>query len=824
MTADRPDHHTDPDQRRASQLYAGPRPIRTREDPSPLDRLTAGEFARLFAAKAVELARDRLAAAGKGKPRRKSPPPSAAPPPTPFRQPRRRSRGLSNFTLPNFKLPSFTLPSFTLPSISLPRISLPKPKPQPNSSARRSGGSQPPQPPSSQLSAQPAGRPGRAPQPPRKSGGGWVRRLVQWGLVAAIWCGIALGAVLAWFALDLPDISKVAQFERRASITVLAADGSEFARFGDLHGTTLSVRDLPPHLVGAVLAIEDRRFYSHFGIDPLGLARAVYVNWRSGRAVQGGSTITQQLAKNLFLTPEKSLKRKIQEAMLALWLESRFTKDQILTAYLNRVYLGAGTFGVDAAARTYFGKPATEVDVRESAVLAGLLKAPSRYAPSSNPDESAERARVVMAAMLDAGYLTQPQYEAARTAKPSPKRKPGGDGRYFADWVTDLVPGFAGPDHGDVIVRTTLDLKMQRAAEQRLEALLAGPGAAANVRQGALVAMSPDGAVRALVGGRDYDGSEFNRATQALRQPGSAFKPFVYLAALESGWTPDSLIDDAPVQLANWSPGNYDGKYRGSITLASALAHSSNTATARLIDRVGTDRVRRIASNLGISSPLTRDLSLGLGTSEVTPLELVRAYAGIANRGVPVWAYAITEIRSRDGVVLYRRQGGGGSAVVDPAHAVQLSHMMTGVLDYGTGRSAKLNRPAAAKSGTTQDYHDAWFVGFTADLVAGVWLGNDNNEAMKKVTGGTLPAKLWREFMLDAHAGKPARPLPGLDGAPAWTPPPGSVQPGVVPQGGVPVASADARSGGIGSLIEKIAGGSGAAPRVQYDYSNSGVR
>ncbi|WP_042690982.1 transglycosylase domain-containing protein [Azospirillum sp. B506] len=802
MTADRPDHQTD---HRAGQLYAGPRPLRTREDPSPLDRLTAGEFTRLFAAKAVELARDRLATAGKGKPRRKSPPPSAAPPPTPLRQPRRPRRAWA---------------SISLPPISLPRISLPKPK-QP---ARRSGGSQPPQPPSP-----PAGRPGRAPQPPRK-GGGWVKRLVQWGLVAAIWCGIGLGAVLAWFALDLPDISKVAQFERRASITVLAADGSEFARFGDLHGTTLSVRDLPPHLVGAVLAIEDRRFYSHFGIDPLGLARAVYVNWRSGRAVQGGSTITQQLAKNLFLTPEKSLKRKIQEAMLALWLESRFTKDQILTAYLNRVYLGAGTFGVDAAARTYFGKPATEVDVRESAVLAGLLKAPSRYAPSSNPDESAERARVVMAAMLDAGYLTQAQYDAARTAKPSPKRKPGGDGRYFADWVTDLVPGFVGPDHGDVIVRTTLDLRMQRAAEQRLEALLAGPGVAANVRQGALVAMSPDGAVRALVGGRDYDSSEFNRATQALRQPGSAFKPFVYLAALESGWTPDSMIDDAPVQLGTWSPGNYDGKYRGSITLASALAHSSNTATARLIDRVGTDRVRRIASNLGIASPLTRDLSLGLGTSEVTPLELVRAYAGIANRGVPVWAYAITEIKSRDGTVLYRRQGGGGAAVVDPVHAVQLSQMMTGVLEYGTGRSARLNRPAAAKSGTTQDYHDAWFVGFTADLVAGVWLGNDNNEAMKKVTGGTLPAKLWREFMLDAHAGKPARPLPGLDGVPAWTPPPGSAppaatMPGGVPPSGVPMASADARSGGgIGSLIEKIAGTPATAPRVQYDYSNSGVR
>ncbi|PWC32559.1 penicillin-binding protein 1A [Azospirillum sp. TSO35-2] len=787
MTADRPDHPTDP--RHRSQLYAGLRPIATRDDPSPLDRFSAGALAKGLAGKAVTLAKAEIAKRGRSKRRR------TLLPPTPI------------------------LPSFTLPKLALPKFASSKPgssKPA-SPSPRRSGGYPPPPP------AKPPAGPRRAAPPPRR-GGGWLQRLLQWGLVAAIWCGIGLGAVLAWFALDLPDISKVAQFERRASITVLAADGSEFARFGDLHGTTLSVRDLPPHLINAVLAIEDRRFYSHFGIDPIGLVRAVYVNWRSGRAVQGGSTITQQLAKNLFLTPEKSLKRKIQEAMLALWLEHRFTKDQILTAYLNRVYLGAGTFGVDAAARTYFGKPATEVDVRESAVLAGLLKAPSRYAPSSNPDESAERARVVMAAMLDGGFLTQAQYDAARAAKPSPKRKPGGDGRYFADWVTDLVPGFVGPDAGDVVVRSTLDLKMQRAAEQRLEALLAGPGVAANVRQGALVAMAPDGAVRALVGGRDYDSSEFNRATQAMRQPGSAFKPFVYLAALESGWTPDSQIEDAPVQLGTWSPGNYDGKYRGTITLASALAHSSNTATARLIDRVGTDRVRRIASGLGIASPLTRDLSLALGTSEVTPLELVRAYAGIANRGAPVWAYAITEIKSRDGAVLYRRQGGGSAAVVDPAHAVQLTQMMGGVLDYGTGRSARLNRPAAAKSGTTQDYHDAWFVGFTADLVAGVWLGNDNNEAMKKVTGGTLPAKLWHDFMMDAHAGKPARPLPGLDGAPAWSP----------PAGGVPMASADAArpssalqrvDSGIGSLIEKIAGGATpTAPRVQYDYNNSSAR
>ena len=682
-----------------------------------------------------------------------------------------------------------------------------------------------PERPKAEKPRKPAPPPKKA--PPRNARGGGRRRtilgtLVYAGTVAGVWCGIALGGVLAWFALDLPDISKVAQFERRASVTVLAADGTEFARFGDLHGTTLGVRDLPPHLIQAVLAIEDRRFYSHFGVDPIGLARALYVNWRSGRSAQGGSTITQQLAKNLFLTPEKSLKRKIQEAMLALWLEYRFTKDQILTAYLNRVYLGAGTFGVDAASRTYFGKPATQLELRESAIIAGLLKAPSRYAPTSNPDEAAERSRVVMAAMVDAGFITAQELEAARNAPPSAKRKPGGDGRYFADWVTELVSAFVGSGHGDVVVRTTLDLKLQRAAEQRLEEILSGPATAAKARQGALVAMTTDGAVRALVGGRDYDASEFNRATQAMRQPGSAFKPFVYLAALEAGWSPDSPVEDAPVRIGDWSPGNYDGKFRGTVTMASALAHSSNTATVRIIDRIGVERVRRVAAGLGINSPMGKDLSLALGTSEVNLLELTRGYAGIANRGAPVWPYAITEIRDRDGNILYRRQAGGSAPVVDPAHAVQLSRMMTGVIEYGTGKSAKLDRPAAAKSGTTQDYRDAWFVGFTADLVAGVWLGNDNNAEMKRVTGGSLPAKLWQGFMLDAHAGRPPRPLPGMEGAPAYAASGGIAEPARATPAAAPAPTRGSSGGvasGIGSLIESLTG-KGSAPQVQYDYGN----
>mgnify|MGYP000872866745 CR=1 FL=1 len=664
----------------------------------------------------------------------------------------------------------------------------------------------PPPPPPPRRAARKPERP-KPPPAPRRRTRSLLGRLVQGVLVAGIWAGIGVGAVLAYFAYDLPDIGQVAQYERRPAVVVLAADGAEFARFGDLHGTVHSVADLPPHLINAVLATEDRRFYYHFGVDPIGLARAIYVNWRSGRSVQGGSTITQQLAKNLFLSPERTLKRKIQEALLALWLEHRFTKDEILAAYLNRVYLGAGTFGMDAAARTYFGKPATQVDLREAAILAGLLKAPSRYSPTSNPNEAAERARVVLAAMEDAGVITADQRQAALGAPLVSPRKGMGDGRYFADWVTDLVPEFIGSGHGDVVVKTTLNLSMQRAAEQRVAEILTGPGPAANVGQAALVAMTADGAIRALVGGRDYDASEFNRATQARRQPGSSFKPFVYLAALEAGLSPDSPVDDSPVRVGNWSPGNYDGKYRGTITMAQALAHSSNTATVRLAERVGTDHIRRVAGLMGITSPMTKDLSLALGTSEVSLLELTGAYAGIANRGVPVWAYAITEITDRNGRVLYRRQGSGGGPAADPALVAQLTRMMAGVVEFGTGRSARLDRPVAAKTGTTQDYHDAWFVGFTADLVAGVWMGNDNNREMKKITGGTLPAKLWQGFMTDAHKGLPPRPLPGLDGQPlpaAYTASlpavPASAPAG---RGAAPVVRADAPSG-IGGLIDRL--------------------
>ena len=605
-------------------------------------------------------------------------------------------------------------------------------------------------------------------QPPRPRRRGVWGFLLRWTAVLAIWGFVGLAAVVGWFAWDMPDMDEVELPTRRPSITLLAADGSEFLRLGDLVGDVVDSRRLPAHLVQAVLAVEDRRFFSHFGIDPVGLARAIWVNHNAGRTVQGGSTITQQLAKNLFLTPERSIRRKVQEALIALWLDWRYEKHEILTAYLNRVYLGAGTFGVDAAARTYFGKSALRVDLREAALLAGLLKAPSRFAPTNDPAESLKRASVVLDAMVDAGFVSETQATIAKSASLSSARGgPGGAGRYFADWVAEQVGAYVGREPRDLVVRTTLDVRAQAAAEQRLRAMLDGPGAQARAGQAAIVLMSPDGAVRALVGGRDWSDSPFNRATRALRQPGSAFKPFVYLAALETGMTPETLVEDAPIRIGRWAPENFEPGFRGSVTLTTAMAHSINTSAVRLLDRAGLDRTREVARALGITRPLVRDLSLALGTSEVTLVELTGAYGAFANGGRSVWPFAIVEIQDRQGRVLYRRQGGGGNGTVFPAGRIaQLDRMLAAVVEEGTGRAARLDRPAAGKTGTTQAHRDAWFVGFTADYVAGVWMGNDDNTPMARVTGGGLPARLWRDVMADVHQGLPARPLRGIAAPP----------------------------------------------------------
>lgn len=602
----------------------------------------------------------------------------------------------------------------------------------------------------------------------RKSAGkgrGWALRTLKWTATLGVWAIIAGLFVIGYYAYDLPDLEEAVSETRRPTVTVLDADGRLLHRAGDLRGVPVTAERLPPAMIQAVLAIEDRRFYDHMGVDLIGITRAMARNVMAGRIVQGGSTITQQLAKNLFLTPERTIKRKVQEVLLSLWLEEKFTKDQILTLYLNRVYLGAGTYGVDAAARRYFGHGAESLKPFEAAMLAGLLKAPSRLNPVANPKKAEARARIVLAAMVDAGFLTEVERRrvvSGGVVALNAERR--GHARYFVDWVLDQLPDYARAD-ADLVVQTTLSLSLQEATERHLARALKRDGKALNAGQGAVVVMSPDGAVRALVGGRDYRKSQFNRAVQAVRQPGSAFKPFVYLAALEAGQTADSRVQDAPLKLAGWAPSNFDRKYRGEVTLSTALRDSLNTPAVRLAAQVGPKRVADVATRLGIARDLPKDAGIALGTGEVSLLNLTAAYGTFAAGGAAVWPYAITQVRLGSGDVLFNRQGSGFAPSVAARHVGEMNWMLRQVIDQGTGKRARLDRPAAGKTGTSQKFRDAWFVGYTADYVAGVWLGNDNGSPMKRVTGGGLPALIWRDVMTDVHRGLPVRALPGGDGA-----------------------------------------------------------
>jgi len=599
-----------------------------------------------------------------------------------------------------------------------------------------------------------------------------VGKSLKWGTVVAVWALIGLLGLAAWYGTELPDVDQAFDASRRPTVTLVAADGSELATLGDVYGAPAGLDDLPPALIDAVLATEDRRFYDHFGVDVIGLARAMAANLRAGRIVQGGSTITQQVAKNLFLTPERTVKRKVQELLLALWLEHKFSKDQILTLYLNRVYLGAGTYGVDAAARKYFGRPARALSTYEAAMLAGLLKAPSRYNPITDPARADARARQVLNNMVAVGALAPAAAARARAGgRVASAAKPTGAGRHFADWVLDQVSDYVNAGDRDLIVVTTLDARLQRLAE----GLVASVGGSS---EAALVAMTPGGAVRAMVGGRDYAASQFNRATQARRQPGSAFKPVVYLAGLEAGLTPATVMVDEPLTVGGWSPRNFSGRHDGAMALSDALANSVNTVAVKVGGRAGWKRVVAVARRLGLAGDFPPTPSLALGAGEVTLLELTSAYAAFANLGGGVWAYGIEEIRDRSGRVLYRRRGSGPGRVVADGDVAAINAMLAGAIDRGTGRAARLGRPAAGKTGTSQNFRDAWFVGYSADLVAGVWMGNDDGSPTKGVTGGGAPARLWRQVMTAAHRGLPARPLYGLD---APTPPssPGTAgQPG----------------------------------------------
>jgi penicillin-binding protein 1A len=588
------------------------------------------------------------------------------------------------------------------------------------------------------------------------------KKILKLCILFGLWTAVLGAVVLGYFTLTLPDTRELTRAERRLSITILASDGTLLTTFGDLFGQPLKLKEMSPYLPKAVIATEDRRFYGHFGIDPVGLIRAAFANLSAGHVVQGGSTITQQLAKNLFLTPERSLTRKIQETLLALWLEHRFSKDQILEIYLNRVYLGAGTYGVDAAAHRYFSKSARQTNLYESAAIAGLLKAPTRFNPTRDRDKAAARTEQVLANMVEARLITHEEASAAIVRGGSLAEvavvRPGT--RFFADWVAEQLKDYADAGGRDLTVLTTLDPRMQAAAEAAIADIITREGGRMAVTQGALVSMSPDGAVRAMVGGRDYDRSQFNRATQAQRQPGSAFKPLVYFAGLEAGLQPFDEFVDAPIRIGSWQPRDYTGHYQGAMTMAEGLAQSVNTISVQVAQRAGLGNVVAVAHRLGILSPLTPELSLALGTNEVNLLELVSAYAPFANGGRGLWPHGIVEIRDSAGKLVFRRAGSGLGQVVSPELAGTMNEMLSAVIDHGTGRSAALPRPAAGKTGTTQDYRDAWFIGYTADLVAGVWLGNDDNTPMNKVTGGTLPAQAWRRFMLAATRSMPVRTLP----------------------------------------------------------------
>ncbi len=589
-----------------------------------------------------------------------------------------------------------------------------------------------------------------------------------------VWGVIVTGAVTAYFYFTLPSLEEATRLQRGPTAALLATDGAFIASYGELRGQMTTVAQMPPHLPRAVIAIEDRRFYEHGGIDPWGVARAIFVNVTSGRLRQGASTITQQLARNLLLDNSRSFGRKAREALLAFELERRFAKDQILTLYLNRVYFGGGAYGVDAAARRFFGKPATQVNLWEAALLAGSLKAPSKLAPDRNPEEAAARARLVLNAMVESGFIDradadQPMAVAlsAATALDAPV---AGNARYFADWAVDQAEGFMAGLQQDVLVETTLDLALQRLAEKALADGLAGKPAKTPARawpsQGAIVVMTPEGAVRAMVGGLAYQASQFNRAAQAVRQMGSVYKPFVYLAALEAGMEPDDIVLDAPIAVGTWRPGNYKDRYYGEVTLREALARSLNAAAVRLAEKVGRQKSVAAARRLGVVSALPDGPSVSLGAGAATLLEVTGAYAAFAAGGRFTPPHGIVEVRSRSGDVLYKPTIAATQAI-DHAVALRMTNLLAAVVEWGSGRAASVDRDAAGKTGTTQRSRDGWFVGYTADLVVGVWVGNDDDTAVEGLTGSGLPAQIWHDFVAATHDRFAPKPLPGKASYPA---------------------------------------------------------
>ncbi len=598
---------------------------------------------------------------------------------------------------------------------------------------------------------------------------GILSKLLRAILMVGLWVAMIGGFILFWLFQELPDVSTLKTAGRRPSVTIQASDGTVIGTYGDLREDILRVKDLPPHLPQALMAVEDNRFYSHFGVDVIGLARAMYSNYKAGRVVQGGSTITQQLAKNFLLTQklfpvtDRSLKRKVQEVLLAFWLEWNFTKDQIMTIYLNRVYFGSGTYGIDAAAQRFFQKSARELTVFEAALVAGLLQAPSRYSPAANPERSKKRATSVMAKMKDLGYIRDYTTYLAEGSKQLDQIKSREEKsyRYFTDWVYESIPDHIGGLTKDVVVITTLDINVQNHAELVLKHYVDTLGKTLSASQAAMIAMRPDGAIVSMLGGRSYSKSQFNRATQALRQPGSSFKPFIYLAGLESGFSPEHLFEDTPQKIGDWEAKNYKYASQGEITMAWGLIKSVNAVSIRVCQAVTPQKVIDLSHRFGFSSEMLPALSIALGTMEVTLLELVSAFSVFANQGKPVYGYGIEEIRDKAGNILYTRKPLKSRPIVQPEPLAHMRDMLRRVVKEGTGRRINLDDTVMGKTGSN-DNKDAYFIGYRGgtfnedttehgirDVTFGVWVGNDNLKLMHKSSlGSNMPLKIAKAFLM----------------------------------------------------------------------------
>ncbi|MGI9374057.1 MAG: transglycosylase domain-containing protein [Hyphomicrobiales bacterium] len=612
----------------------------------------------------------------------------------------------------------------------------------------------------------------------------WMERWRIWGIkrffVDLLSDGIMVAMVIAigvaYFAL--PPFSGEGDIWNRGrqyAVTFTDINGEVVGQRGVRQDDAIPLSEIPPHVINAVLATEDARFFQHFGVDIQGTIRAAVANAQAAGVVQGGSSLTQQLAKNLFLSPERSLRRKAHEAFLALWIEFRLSKNEILKLYLDRSYMGGGAYGVEAAAQFYFGKSIRDVSLAEAAMLAGLFKAPSKYAPHVNLQAARDRANVVLARMLDIGAISQGEMFAARRRPAAVFKDPGFySPDYFMDWAyeeTLAVLKRQGLDDDYVIeVKTTIDPALQKHAQETVNRMIDENSETRDVTQAALVTMEPAGAVKAIVGGRDYEKSQFNRATEALRQPGSAFKPFVYLTALRKGYRPNSVVYDRPISIRGWSPKNYTRKYRGRVSMTTALAKSINTIPVHLAQAIGRRSIIETAKAVGLESELRPNASMPLGTNEVTVMDITGAYATFANGGRLSKPYTILEIRRPNGDLLYDRKKHETEAaelVVAPKNISDLNYMLSQVVQAGTARRSQLGfTPQAGKTGTTQAYRDAWYIGFTAHYVTGVWFGNDDYGPTKRITGGNLPAMTWKEVMVKALETKVASPLIGvpLDG------------------------------------------------------------